>query len=252
MLGDFITLAIPFKGMDFRCNHFGKLRTHFQVKEMKNGFKGFVAITFLALAILLVPQTSLAHCDTLDGPVVVEARDALTKGDVYPLLKWVKAEEEKEISEAFIKIMAVRKLSPAAQKLADMYFFETLVRIHRAGEGAPYTGIKATETGETVVAKADQALGKGSIDGLSKAIAAHTEKGIRERFNHALETRKDSQESLQAGREYVKAYVTYTHYVEGSPRLSVAKAMAPRRHPRQPTTNTNQNGSGTLAKVPDP
>lgn len=185
------------------------------MKRTKDGFKGFAAITFLALAILLAPQTSLAHCDTLDGPVVVEAREALAKGDVYPLLKWVKAEEEKEISEAFIKTLAVRKLNPEAQKLADMYFFETLVRIHRAGEGAPYSGIKATVTGETVVAKADQALEKGSIDGLAKAIATHTEKGIRERFNHAMETRKHSKESVQAGREYVKAYVTYTHYVEG-------------------------------------
>jgi hypothetical protein len=195
------------------------------MKEMKNGFKGFAAITFLALAILLVPQTSMAHCDTLDGPVVVEARNALTKGDVYPLLKWVKAEEEKEISEAFIKTLAVRKLNPEAQKLADMYFFETLVRIHRAGEGAPYTGIKATETGETVVAKADQALEKGSIDGLAKTIATHTEKGIRERFNQALETRKHAQESVRAGREYVKAYVTYTHYLEG-----VAKVVDGKGH----------------------
>ncbi len=206
------------------------------MKEIRDGFKGFVAITFLALTILLVPQTSLAHCDTLDGPVVVEARDALTKGNVYPLLKWVKAEEEKEINEAFIKTLAVRKLNPEAQKLADMYFFETLVRIHRAGEGAPYTGIKATETGETVVAKADQALEKGSIDGLAKAIVTHTEKGIRERFSHALETRKHSHESVQAGREYVKAYVTYIHYVEG-----VAQAVGGKGHGTEAASPASHN-----------
>ena len=71
-----------------------------------------MAITFITLAILLVPKTSLAQCDTLDGPVVVEVRNALTKGDVYPLLKWIKAEEEKEIREAFIKTLAVRKPTP--------------------------------------------------------------------------------------------------------------------------------------------
>jgi hypothetical protein len=99
--------------------------------------------------------------------------------------------------------------------LADTYFFETLVRVHRAGEGAPYSGLKAAGTVDPVVAKADQALDQGTVDGLAKAIAAHTEEGIRERFKHALKTRKHAQDSVQAGREYVEAYVTYVHYVEG-------------------------------------
>jgi hypothetical protein len=42
----------------------------------------------------------------------------------------------------FTKTLAVRKQSKEAKELADMYFFETLVRIHCAGEGAPYTGLK--------------------------------------------------------------------------------------------------------------
>ena len=83
--------------------------------------------------------------------------------------------------------------------------------IHSTGEGAPYTVIKATYSGETVIAKADQALEKVSIDWLSKTIATQTEKGLRERFNRALETRKHSQENVHTGREYVKACVTYPH-----------------------------------------
>jgi len=171
---------------------------------------------FLALAFWLIfPRLAAAHCDTLDGPVVAEARDALGEGDVTPVLKWVQAGDEAEIRQAFEKTLAVRKLNPEAREFADMYFFETLVRIHRAGEGAPYTGLKAAGTVEPVVARADQALVKGSVDELTKAIAAHTVEGIRERFNRAVETRKHAGESVQAGREYVEAYVDYVHYLEG-------------------------------------
>ncbi len=170
----------------------------------------------LALGIgLMLPEQAAAHCDTLDGPVVAEARTALEKGDITGVLKWVMADAEAELREAFSKTLAVRKLAPEVQELSDLYFFETLVRIHRAGEGAPYTGLKAAGTVEPVVAKADQALELGSVDVLAKAIAAHTEEGIRERFKHAMETRKHAGESVAAGREYVEAYVSYVHYLEG-------------------------------------
>ncbi len=170
----------------------------------------------LALGLgLMLPGEAASHCDTLDGPVVADARSALAKGEVTSLLKWVKADDEQEIREAFAKTLAVRKLSAEARALADMYFFENLVRIHRAGEGAPYTGLKAAGTIEPVVAKADKALEKGSVDELTRAILAHTEEGIRERFKHALETRKQADKNVKAGREYVEAYVTYVHYVEG-------------------------------------
>jgi hypothetical protein len=170
----------------------------------------------MTLAIgLLLPGQAAAHCDTLDGPVVADARTALAQGNVAPVLKWVSPAGEKEIRTAFAKTTAVRKLSPEAETLADLYFFEALVRIHRVGEGAPYTGLKADGTVEPVIAKADQALEQGAVDGLVKAILTHTEEGIRKRFNHALETKKHADESIAAGREYVEAYVTFVHYVEG-------------------------------------
>ncbi|MBI4804027.1 MAG: hypothetical protein HY795_02195 [Desulfovibrio sp.] len=177
--------------------------------------KGILTAAFFAVLALATPQTTLAHCDTLDGPVVGDARTAIGKGDVTPILKWVQPKDEAEIREAFAKTMAVRKLDPKAQKLADTYFFETLVRVHRAGEGAPYTGLKAAGSVDPVVAKADLALTDGSVDGLAKAIAVHTEEGVRKRFEHALETGKHARESVEAGRKYVEAYVTYVHYVEG-------------------------------------
>ena len=156
-----------------------------------------------------------AHCDTLDGPVVAAARKALNSGDVTPVLKWVATDDEQMIRAAFQKTLKVRKLGTQAQDLADMYFFETLVRIHRAGEGAPYTGLKPGTNIDPAVALADKALESGSVDKLVNILSDATAKGIRERFHRALKAKKHADESVAAGREFVEAYVIFTHYVEG-------------------------------------
>jgi hypothetical protein len=169
----------------------------------------------IGLFCILPGRTVFAHCDTLDGPVVQTARTALDKGDITPLLKWVTEKDEKEIRDAFEKTLAVRAKGPEAQELADRYLFETLVRIHRAGEGAPYTGLKPGEAVDPAVALADQALATGSADKLVDALTDAMANGIRERFQRASETQKHADDSVAAGREFVEAYVTFTHYVEG-------------------------------------
>ena len=166
------------------------------------------------LGIVYVGNAS-AHCDTLDGPVVATARTALDKGDVTPLLKWVRAEEEKKIKAAFQKTLAVRAKGSEAKELADMYFFETLVRIHREGEGAPYTGLKPGEAVDPAVALADKALANGNVDKLVNVLSNAMANGIRKRFQHAGETQKHADDSVAAGREFVESYVVFTHYVEG-------------------------------------
>lgn len=75
---------------------------------------------------LFVPNVTRAHCDTLDGPVVIEARAALEKKDVTPLLKWVTKEHEEKIKSAFKKTLAVRNKGSEAKELADMYFLKHL------------------------------------------------------------------------------------------------------------------------------
>jgi len=141
-----------------------------------------------------------AHCDTLNGPVIESARQALATGDVTPVLKWISADDEQLIQTAFQNTMEVRKLGGQAQKLADMYFFETLVRVHRAGEGAAYTGLKPGTEVDPAIAMADKALESGSADELVSALTKATAKGIGERFRRALETRKHADESVTAGR----------------------------------------------------
>ncbi len=170
-----------------------------------------------------------AHCDTMDGPVVADARQALEKGDATPVLKWVKKEHEADIREAFKKTLAVRAKGAEARELADMYFFETLVRIHRAGEGAPYTGLKpaGTEVDASVV-ESDRALESGSVERLVKVITDLVASGIRQRFKQAAAAKEHAGHNVDAGREFVAAYVEFVHYVE---RLHVdAKGAAGHEH----------------------
>ncbi len=180
---------------------------------MKANFIGVVIVFAVCTCVLMAPKFANSHCDTLEGPVVKTAKMALEKGDVTPILKWAKKGNEGEIKEAFKKTLAVRKQGKEAQELADMYFFETLVRIHRAGEGAPYTGLKR-EPVEPVIVESDRALESGSSDSLIKFVNDAVAKGIHERFMHARETKKHADESVEAGREFVEAYVEFTHYVE--------------------------------------
>ena len=131
------------------------------------------------------------------------------------MLKWVADDYEQMIRSAFQKTLEVRQLGTQARDLADMYFFETLVRIHRAGEGEPYTGLKPGTIVDPAVALADKALESGSVDKLVNILTDATDKGIRERFDKALKTKKHADESVVAGREFVESYVVFTHYVEG-------------------------------------
>jgi hypothetical protein len=110
--------------------------------------------------------------------------------------------------------MNVRKQSPAAKELADTYFFETLVRIHREGEGAPYTGLKPAGAVDPAVAGADTALETGKVDELVKAVTDKVAAGVRQRFTEANEKRPHKEHNQAAGRDYVRAYVEFIHYVE--------------------------------------
>ena len=172
-------------------------------------------IAILAIAtVALAVGNALAHCDTMAGPVIPEAREALEKGDVTPLLKWVTKDNEAEIKAVFAKTIAARVKGAEAKEVADHYFLETLVRLHRAGEGLPFTGIKDEPPGK-IVQLSDQALSAGSPDALIKRIQGHIGEAIREKFAKVQETAKTKDESVEAGRAYVAAYVEYMHFVEG-------------------------------------
>ncbi|MEP0829012.1 MAG: hypothetical protein HRF51_10865 [bacterium] len=170
-------------------------------------------LSILVAAILSPPAS--AHCDTYNGPVVKDARLAIEEGDVTPVLKWVGARHEAEIRILFEQTISVARLNEEARSLAQRYFFETLVRLHREGEGAPYTGLKPSGTPlEPGIEEAEEALTSKSAGSLLQSLNAALTAGINERFAHALETREHAGHTVEAGREYVAAYIEFIHYVE--------------------------------------
>ncbi len=164
-----------------------------------------------------------AHCDTMAGPVVADAQKALSTKDVTSVLKWVRAEDEPVIREAFQKTLAARSASGEAREIADTYFFETLVRIHRAGEGEPFTGLKPASAVEPGIAMADRSIESGDIQPVVLEITeAITDKSKR-LYDEVQELQKHKDETVEAGRAYVRAYVEYIHFVESVHALAAEK-----------------------------
>ncbi|HYT67265.1 MAG TPA: DUF6448 family protein [Vicinamibacterales bacterium] len=173
-----------------------------------------VSTAAMAAAILLIAIPAFAHCDALDGPVVKTATVALQNGDVTPALRWVGHEQEAELRAAFEDARAVRGAGGRTRALADRYFFETAVRLHRQSEGEPYTGLKPAGSISEALADADRAIESGTVDRLADAFARRTTQERRSRFAEVLERRAHADESVEAGRRYVPAYVGFMHYIE--------------------------------------
>ena len=146
------------------------------------------------------------HCDSLDGPVVKAAATALQARNVEFVLPYVPAEGEAEVRQAFEQTLQVEPLAPEAKRLADEWFFENVVRIHRAGEGAPYTGLKAAGLGHgPVVPVAERAIEAGTADELANLLTEMVEEAVRERFEHVMHRKAHANDDLAANRSYVEA-----------------------------------------------
>jgi hypothetical protein len=204
---------------------------------MKFALRVLVSALALAAAALAAPPDVLAHCDGLDGPVVKAAQQALATGNVALALAWVQEKDETEIRQAFRDTLAVRGLGTEARALADRYFFETLVRVHRQGENAPYTGLKPAgrDLGPAIPA-ADKALEQEKADAVIQLLSRSVEDGTRARLAHALHAKaRRTGDDVAAGREYVRAYVEFIHYVE---RLYEAAQSEAHGHYSEPGEHT--------------
>ena len=146
---------------------------------------------------------------------------ALDTGNVKLALPYAPATAESEIEAVFAQSLKVRTLGPEAKTLADRTFIETTVRLHRAGEGAAYTGLKPAgiDHGPAIPA-AERAIETGNLTPVKALLTDEVEHGLHARFAHAQETRKAVKEpktanDVAAARARVSAELGFVTYVEG-------------------------------------
>jgi hypothetical protein len=133
------------------------------------------------------------------------------------VLIWVKAEDEQTIRDVFAKTIKVRELSNEAKELAENYFFETLVRIHRQGEGEEYTGLKpAGRDLGPVIPAADLSIEKESFTPVKEVFSKKNlpTGEIEKLFKNVIDTKNFNPDDVENGRKFVNAYVTYLHHAE--------------------------------------
>ena len=178
-----------------------------------NNLKVFTLAIFAIL--LLSSQNTFAHCDSMDGPLIKVAKEALATNNVNLVLKWVSEEDEKEITSLHKKTYELKNGDNEIYAIVEKHFFETLVRLHRATEGVGYTGLKPAGSASPIVIMADKSIESQSVDKLVSKFTAHIEKAVREKYKKVQMLSLVKNESLEKGRAYVAAYVDYTHTLEG-------------------------------------
>jgi len=200
---------------------------------MKLGRRAARVLALIATSFFIAGSVGYvwAHCDGLDGPVVKAAQRALESGNVNLALVWVQPGDELELREAFRQSLEVRSLGPDARALADRHFYETIVRLHRTGEGAAYTGLAPAgrDLGPAIPA-ADLAVASGDLEALERLLTEGVLHGLDVHFAELREKSAYDVDDVAAGRDYVRAYVEFVHYVE---RVHQATSQAVEGHYRE-------------------
>jgi hypothetical protein len=131
---------------------------------------------------------------------------ALDEANVDLVLPFVKHEDEQEVREAFARAIAARTTGPAARDVSDLYFFETVVRVHRRGEHAPYTGLKPAglDVGP-VIPIAERAIETGDPAELTRLLSDAVEHEVKRRLDHVEALKPTSRADVSQAREYVEA-----------------------------------------------
>ena len=179
-------------------------------------FLVLIASVVIIAVVVLSPVRASAHCDTLDGPAAQDGRRALETGNPNHALKWIDAGHEGELLEIFTLAKAARAHGQDAQQVADRWFLENLVRIHRAGEGEPYTGLKPSDGSiDEKVLAADRCVETGTLQALDGLMPAERLRQLEAPLATVLAHRNYDVDDLDAGRAYVGAYVSFVKLAEG-------------------------------------
>ncbi|GGW30251.1 DUF6448 family protein [Arenibacter certesii] len=190
-------------------------------KEIRTNSKGIarsvklnMRALLLIFAFMLTSITGFAHCDSYDGPVIKDALKALDKNNVQLVLKWIEPQQEKEIIPLFNKTYQLKNGDKEVYSIVEKHFLETLVRLHRETEGAPYTGLKPAGSMTPLVEMADNSIASDNVEVVVTTVTTHLEQILRDRYATVAKRNKTKDNSVKEGRAYVEAYVEYTHTLE--------------------------------------
>ncbi|MEJ2194956.1 MAG: DUF6448 family protein [Ignavibacteriaceae bacterium] len=185
----------------------------------------FKILSYVAILLVLFTVSNLsAHCDGIDGPVVKSAQKSLEDNNVNYVLAWIKPEFEQEVKNVFSDVMSIRNQNEEIRKISDYYFFETVVRLHRLGEGEPYTGLKPVGREiSPAIMTADLSIEHSEIKKIESLLIGAVTESIEEKFEVVMNRSKFNPDNIDAAREYVEAYVNYIHFAERVFELSQSK-----------------------------
>ena len=176
--------------------------------------KSIFSIVLLFALMIFGSLPASAHCDSYDGPTIKDAVKALETNNVNLVLKWITPEQEQVIIPLFNKTYSLKTGDKEVYEIVEKHFFETLVRLHRETEGAPFTGLKPAGTTKKIVQLSDQAFESKNVDDFLVKLNTHIGKVIKEKYEKVVALGKVKNDSPAKGREYVEAYVDYTHTIE--------------------------------------
>ena len=182
--------------------------------KSKNSLLAIFTIALVSFFMFVNIQTTSAHCDSYDGPVIQDAEQALATNNVDLVYKWISAEQVKEATDLFKKTYNLKNSDKEVYEIVKTHFFETLVRLHRETEGAPYTGLKPVGSTKPIIYLSDKAIKDNDVDELLGKLNNHIASVVKEKYNKVAALNKTKNESAEKGREFVSAYVDYTHTLE--------------------------------------
>lgn len=176
--------------------------------------KTLFVLSLIALFSMVSIQPASAHCDSFDGPALIDAAKALETNNVELIRKWIRAEDEATVVPLFHKTYSLKDGDAEIYEIVKTHFYETFVRLHREMEGATFTGLKPAGTTAHITVMSDKALENGDFNSLLIALNKHVNGQLTEKYDKTAALYKVKDRSVEEGRAYVEAYVDYTHAVE--------------------------------------
>lgn len=182
------------------------------INKLKRSFGK--AMLLVGMIMFGFSMPTFAHCDSYDGPVIQDAFKALNQNDVSYVMKWIGKDQEADITALFNKTVSLKNTDAEIYSIVEKHFLETLVRLHRETEGAPFTGLKPAGSTAPIIQMADKSIENKEVNNLMTNLNKHIGKVINEKFEKVDALSKVKDNSTAEGRAYVEAYVDYTHTLE--------------------------------------